>query len=381
MIHESAVQVSRSEAADLAFDMTARVRRQADAVVSLYLAGVELGQPVTREQKESIESIFAADYDGRTVVELLQNGHDAHDPGRSDGRLEFYLDETEGVHGVLYAANGGRPLDAGNFDSMCRIALSSKRPNEGIGNKGVGFKSVLQLTDCPEVFSALREGVRHFDGFRFRFGRPADFDDLAARSGADRAGLADELRENVSTLKVTVPLTRTPAVVDDFAQRGFSTTVRLPLRSGAACERAREQLDQLAHDEAPFHLFLIRVAEIVVRVRDADGESAQRLTRTAQLRPGTDTLSVEHVALDEQGGYLVLNRLVDEAVMQAAIQASLEETPSALAGRTGGATAWSAWPCHWAHLSRTDASTRSCHWDRTPAVRSQRWSMARSSPV
>ncbi|WP_231648623.1 hypothetical protein [Saccharothrix sp. NRRL B-16348] len=89
----------------------------------MYLKGAGVGQPMARELKETAESVLAADYDGRTVVELLQNGHD---PARFDGRLEFFLDETEGEHGVLYAANGGKPLNADNFGSMCLITLSSK---------------------------------------------------------------------------------------------------------------------------------------------------------------------------------------------------------------------------------------------------------------
>ncbi|MFD1145512.1 sacsin N-terminal ATP-binding-like domain-containing protein [Saccharothrix hoggarensis] len=288
----------------------------------MYLKGAEVGQPMARELKETAESVLAADYDGRTVVELLQNGHDAHDPARFDGRLEFFLDETEGEHGVLYAANGGNPLNADNFDSMCLIALSTKQPNEGIGNKGVGFKSVLQLADCPEVFSSLSEGSGRFDGFRFRFGRPSDFDELAARSGEDRLGLADELRKNVSALKVTVPLADTPEVVDDFARRGFSTVIRLPLRSSAAREHAKEQLAQLADDEVPFHLFLFRVAEIALRVRNAGGERTQRLTRTTRPRPGTGTLSIKHVDLAGRGEYLLFQRTVGEAAMRAAILAS-----------------------------------------------------------
>ncbi|MET9633845.1 hypothetical protein ABZX92_40945 [Lentzea sp. NPDC006480] len=181
---------------------------------------MELGQPATREQKEFIEGIIASDYDGRTVVELLQNGHDAHDADRTDGKLELFLDACEGEHGVLYVANEGSPLADRDFTSMCRVAMRSKRPDQGIGNKGVGFKSVLQLSESPEVYSAVHEGAGRFDGYRFRFARPADFDDLAASVAPDRVGLADELREDVATLKVPLPLPDVPPQVEAFAQRG-----------------------------------------------------------------------------------------------------------------------------------------------------------------
>ncbi|MGH3301960.1 MAG: sacsin N-terminal ATP-binding-like domain-containing protein [Streptosporangiaceae bacterium] len=153
-----------------------RIVGAADGVAELYLFGKKIDQPATREQKEFIEGIVATDYDGRTLIELLQNGHDAHPAGRSDGRLEFALRKDEGASGVLYVANGGNPVSHGDFAAMCRVAMSNKRPDEGIGNKGVGFKSVLQLADSPEVYSAAEPGATGFKGYCFRFARPADFD-------------------------------------------------------------------------------------------------------------------------------------------------------------------------------------------------------------
>lgn len=79
------------------------------------------------------------------------------------------LDEDEGEHGVLYVANGSRPLGYKNFEALCSIGLSSKRPDEGIGHKGVGFKSVLQLSSAPELYSVVGSTSKAFDGFCFRF--------------------------------------------------------------------------------------------------------------------------------------------------------------------------------------------------------------------
>ena len=55
-----------------------RIRAQAKAQVDQYLQDRETGQTTSREIKEVIESIISTDYDGRTVIELLQNAHDAH---------------------------------------------------------------------------------------------------------------------------------------------------------------------------------------------------------------------------------------------------------------------------------------------------------------
>ncbi|MFC8849463.1 MULTISPECIES: sacsin N-terminal ATP-binding-like domain-containing protein [unclassified Micromonospora] len=295
-----------------------RVIRQADSIAELYLEGERLGQPATREQKEFIQGVIAADYDGRTVVELLQNGHDAHLADRRDGRIEFLFAEDEHKFGVLYVANGGQPVSVDDFDSMCRIAMSSKRPDQGIGNKGVGFKSVLQLSDSPEVYSRSVQDSPAFDGFCFRFARPADFDALAARVAPRRPDLAEALRANVSPLKVTIPMDEVPAHVAEFERDGFSTVVRLVLRSTAAQQRVREQLAELSSSDVPFNLFLERVGRIAVRTRTTAGvESTHLLTRSGHpLAQG-----IEEVRVDD-GAYLLLRRTVPEAEMTRIIRQS-----------------------------------------------------------
>ena len=153
-------------------DASAACRRQVvqQALVEARscLNDLDQGRTAAREIKAIIEQLIAPEYEGRVLVELLQNANDAHPARGTDGHIEFLLDEDEGEHGVLYVANGGRPLKRADVTSICSIGLSTKRPDEGIGHKGVGFKSVLQLTDAPELYSCARPGSRVFDGFCFR---------------------------------------------------------------------------------------------------------------------------------------------------------------------------------------------------------------------
>ncbi len=171
--------------------------------VKQFLYGRENGERPTLQVKRFIEGIISADYHGRTLIELIQNAHDAHDKDSENGRIHILLDETEGEFGTLYVANGGNPVSTRNFNAMVDVALSDKPPNEGIGNKGVGFKSVLQFSDRPEVYSKSDNDSSEFDGFTFRFGQPEDFARLAEPLAAVDA---DELAENISTLTLTFPL-------------------------------------------------------------------------------------------------------------------------------------------------------------------------------
>ena len=303
-----------------------RIIDEADNVARLYLEGKRLGQPATREQKEIIEGILAADYEGRTLVELLQNGHDAHDPGRTDGMLEFWLREDEGEHGVLYVANAGEPLKDEDFTALCRIAMSPKRPDQGIGNKGVGFKSVLQLARAPEIYSAADARGGQFDGYCFRFARPEDYAVLAERVAPGQAGLEDELRTNVASLKIPVPLETVPDEVASFAARGFITVIRLVLRSSAAQERAASQFAELGSSHVPFHLFLERISTITLRTSGNDApDTIRTLSRSARRRPGPGVVPVDEVSLEDGTSYLVLRRTVPESAMKEAIGRSRHE--------------------------------------------------------
>ncbi|MBF6216379.1 DEAD/DEAH box helicase family protein [Nocardia puris] len=98
------------------------------------------------------ESIRVGGYSNRTLLELVQNAADAMTgtPSTStDGRVEIVLDLSAGT---LYCANAGRPFSSSGLTALAHAHLSGKRGDE-IGRFGLGFKSVLSVTDKPQVFS------------------------------------------------------------------------------------------------------------------------------------------------------------------------------------------------------------------------------------
>ena len=136
--------------------MTGETARRADEILARTLRRVEIfgdagdDWPFAQSLK-SISEDTAQEYEGRAVLELIQNGHDAI--GReSSGRIHVLL-ITDEAEPALYVANDGAPFSSANFHAIIGFGLSDKSAGEGIGNKGLGFRSVLRLTDRPEVYS------------------------------------------------------------------------------------------------------------------------------------------------------------------------------------------------------------------------------------
>jgi len=160
---ESSVETGLSPLAGQKLEAAAR-----SAIVSRTRRRIELFDQAGDDWRfaESLKSISedtAQEYEGRAVLELVQNGHDAL-PDGEPGTIAVLVD-LRVEHGVVYVANQGAPFTEGNFKSITEFALSDKGPGEGIGNKGLGFRSVLQLTDWPEVYSKATAFSNTFDGY------------------------------------------------------------------------------------------------------------------------------------------------------------------------------------------------------------------------
>ncbi|MCU1616235.1 MAG: putative ATP-dependent helicase, partial [Frankiales bacterium] len=103
-------------------------------------------KPNLVEQDAGIEiSNVEGGYGRKQLHELLQNGADAMIS--SPGRISVVLTGS-----TLYCANEGQPLRPSGVSALMASHLSTKRSDQ-IGRFGLGFKSVLVLSDAPEIIS------------------------------------------------------------------------------------------------------------------------------------------------------------------------------------------------------------------------------------
>jgi len=105
------------------------------------------------------------DYNGRQLYELLQNCDDA--------KARSVLIELDEVEKTLTIANDGdEPFDEKGFKSLLICNLTSKVKKTYIGNKGLGFRSIISWADFIIIES---------NGLRLKFSREISskyFDEL-----------------------------------------------------------------------------------------------------------------------------------------------------------------------------------------------------------
>jgi len=120
------------------------------------------------EGRRSIEEQLSEEYHGRFLIELIQNADDACGP---NGRILIVFRPSPSPR--LAVLNTGQGFTKKNFESLCTLGLTDKRPEEAIGNKGLGFRSVLEICKSPMIFSSDPDRPENspprFDGYCFCF--------------------------------------------------------------------------------------------------------------------------------------------------------------------------------------------------------------------
>jgi hypothetical protein len=227
--------------------------------------GVYRAAPPRLQEDVSQEAQVASDYRGRLVYELLQNADDAMEgQATQDDRVAFLVTDD-----ALWMANSGRPLTEADVQGLCGLGASSKIDAGGtrratIGHKGLGFKSVLEITEAPAVFSrthsfrlGAREALPHVEHLWAELGL-----------GKPRS----------------VPAMRFPARIlhpegedrwSELVAAGFNVAFRFPIRGDLSVEQRMSLADRLVGLPLTTMLFLKHLETVVVQI-DQAGRSERR---------------------------------------------------------------------------------------------------------
>ncbi|WP_308492288.1 DEAD/DEAH box helicase [Microbacterium terrisoli] len=196
------------------------------------------------------DSFKSGGYGTRQISELLQNAVDALGATGGSGTVELRL-----ADGALYCANEGAAFTQDGVRAVTYAFLSPKREDQ-IGRFGLGFKSVLGVTEHPQIYSR---------SVGFEFNAP---------------GTA-ELFSGIPTAGGRVPLLRVPQLADPLTaaaedpnlaemMQWATTIVKLPLtREGS---RLRDELENFLPETL---LFFKPVDKLRITWQRAVGAAAE----------------------------------------------------------------------------------------------------------
>lgn len=257
-------------------DLMAWLATHRDNVLNAYRADPLLIPEHARQE----DSFRTGGYANRQVLELVQNGADALQRSGHPGRMEVRLSGT-----TLYCANEGQPFTAQGLEAVTHAHLSGKRGDE-IGRFGLGFKSVLGVSDAPAIFSR---------SVSFGFDRHRSRDALAAVRPEERLYPILRLPEH---LDAPAAFASDPVLAElaDWA----TTVVRLPLHE--VTERLFKDLTDFPRE---FLLFTPSVQSLRITVEGSKGSTSTEHACTPIGEHGMRLLGADG---DDSSDWLVWHR-------------------------------------------------------------------------
>ena len=264
------------------------------------------------------------------LYELIQNAHDAHRPD-DKGRIAVKLDVWSETDGTLHIANEGSGFRPKDVEAIKNLATAAKEIGGGIGNKGLGFRSVESLTDDVRIFSRRgRKKTGGYDGYCFRFAKVSEIENRLRADGAD-ATTAEEVAGVIPRYLVPRPLHQKPDDVISYARRGYATVIVVPLHTAEAVELAKRQVKALADLDVPLLLFLDRIAEFRIDIETPDRQPYRRRLQRRQTAmgdiPNLAGCRMREVRVGKNKRFLVVRREVDKERVLDAVKRSISRAP------------------------------------------------------
>jgi len=224
------------------------------------------------EKACSEEYELMRDYNGRQILELLQNVDDAY----GDKKISEILDNSEGVEvkitykdHILEVGNTGTSFTKETIERLC-LGRASNKSSQNIGNKGTGFRSLLNDAEWIELYSG-HFAIRFSEGF--------------AKSCFEQYTHIELIHEQLQSWKKDYPLCfpvmNCPEQIEPV-ESNFDTLIRVKIkdRNQSKENGIMKQLNQ------PFYKSLLFLPNITKIINEVDGE-----TRVAEkLVDGMDVL-------------------------------------------------------------------------------------------
>jgi hypothetical protein len=237
-----------------AVDLAARLFRQEFESIRVQVeSGFGSNALKSLDERGRAQELVRQQYSARYPFELLQNASDAALDTGTAGRARFLLTGT-----ALVVADTGSGFGEKQVHAICSLGRSSKDPGSSIGHKGLGFKSVGEITDQPQVIAA--QASFQFDGHRLHEEMLALFGSLPAEQKFPVYAFPFPVTDD--------DLGSDAASVRQLRAEGFRTVIRLPLRPGVTRDAVAAHLAECLLPR--LLLFLPGIDRLELRGSDSD---------------------------------------------------------------------------------------------------------------
>ncbi len=210
------------------------------------------------------------EYNGRQLLELLQNADDAE-----SNEVAIEIDKLKRI---LTISNTGTPFSSGGIKSLMLANLSTKTSISYVGNKGLGFRSILNWAESVNIFG---------NGCRVSFSET-----IAKTVFNTELGLSNEEKQHIlkdrGLVKGTIPFPTLgiPVVKENIFDTKWTTVIEIKYLESFE-DKIIEQLSSITEE---ILLFLNWVKKITIT--HADGEKIT-ISSTKSEYPDFDLIEIK----------------------------------------------------------------------------------------
>jgi len=206
-----------------------------------------------RLEKETTES-----YNGRQILELLQNADDA--------KTDTVVIDLDREKRILSISNNGNPFTAEEGVASLMIAHTSSKKREFIGNKGLGFRSILNWVTEVKIKTKTDSVV---------FSQQIASEEFNKLSKASQSKLREDNKEYLSEGEVPFAILAIPRLFANEEPSTYETTIALKYLENKE-EDIEGQIKLLAPE---ILLFLNHIKAIIVK--DSSGILDKNLSKSS----------------------------------------------------------------------------------------------------
>lgn len=205
------------------------------------------------EKACSEEYELRRDYNGRQILELLQNVDDACDEKAKQKEVVVIFSFK---NNILEVGNTGTTFSDESIERLC-LGRASEKSSKNIGNKGTGFRSLLNDAEWIEIHSKTR-GLKFSEEFTQRL-----FNSYCDCKSKEYSPLIDKQLKNwKKDYNFCFPIMNCPENINCDC-KGFDTLIRVKIKD----ENEKKETSIKKQLEQPFYtslLFLPNITKIVI---------------------------------------------------------------------------------------------------------------------